>query len=110
VRVWDAESGACVATFKGKSGDVTSVAFSPDGRNIASGSLGGKIKIWDVSNLLEQNGGKKDIIKKKKLIDTYKKSELVKISKKHEVSLKTRNDKVKTKLQLFNSLKRKGLL
>jgi hypothetical protein len=48
--------------------------------------------------------------KSKKLIDTYKKSDLLKIAKMNDVSLKMRNDKAKTKLQLFNSLKRKKLI
>ena len=48
--------------------------------------------------------------KKEKLIDKYKKSDLVKIAKMNDISLKMRNDKVKTKLQLFNSLKRKKLI
>jgi hypothetical protein len=65
------------------------------------------IKIWNASNLL-QNGSKKP--KSNKLIDTYKKSDLVKIAKMNDVSLKMRNDKAKTKLQLFNSLKRKKLI
>jgi hypothetical protein len=50
---------------------------------------------------------KKDAEKKVKEIDTYKKDKLVKIAKKHDVSLKARDGKVKTKEQLFNSLKRK---
>ena len=111
VRVWDAESGAIVATLKGYSYSVMSVAYSRDGRNIASGSSDGEIKIWDVSNLLVQDGGKKNkTTKKEKLIDTFKKSDLVKIAKMNDVSLKMRNDKAKTKLQLFNSLKRKKLI
>jgi hypothetical protein len=47
---------------------------------------------------------------KKKQIDTYTKVELVKIAKKNEVSLKTPQKEVKTKLQLFESLKRKKLI
>lgn len=47
---------------------------------------------------------------KKKLIDTYTKIDLEKIAKKHDVSLKSRDGKVKTKEQLFNSLKRKKLI
>jgi WD40 repeat protein len=92
---------------------VFSVAYSPDGQFIASGSEDKTVKVWDVSNLLVQNGGKKNIIKKKKskkLIDTFKKSDLVKIAKMNDISLKMRNDKAKTKLQLFNSLKRKKLI
>ena len=48
--------------------------------------------------------------KKPKEIDTFKKPQLEKLAKKHEVNLKTREGKPKTKKQLFNSLKRKGLV
>jgi WD40 repeat protein len=95
----------------GNNSVVYPVAYSPDGKHIVSGSYDNTIKIWDVSNLLVQDGGKKNkTIKKEKLIDTYKKSDLVKIAKMNDVSLKMQNDKVKTKLQLFNSLKRKKLI
>lgn len=53
---------------------------------------------------------KKDKPKAKKEIDTYLKDKLVKIAKKHKVTLKTREGTIKTKEQLFNSLKRKKLL
>lgn len=53
-------------------------------------------------------GGKKN--KKVKQIDTYNKKNLEKISKDNNISLKTRDGKLKTKEQLFNSLKRKKLI
>ena len=53
---------------------------------------------------------KKSPPKKVKLIDTYTKVKLVKIAKKHEVSLKARDGKPKNKEQLFASLKRKNLV
>ena len=115
VKVWGADAnsasyGTCVATLMSHSDRVRSVAYSPDGKYIASGS-DISVKIWDVSNLLVQAGGKKNkTTKKEKLIDKYKKSDLVKIAKMNDISLKMRNDKVKTKLQLFNSLKRKKLI
>ena len=57
------------------------------------------------------NGGSKQKKSpKKKQIDTYTKAELVKIAKKNDVSLKTPQKEVKTKLQLFESLKRKKLI
>jgi trimethylamine:corrinoid methyltransferase-like protein len=48
--------------------------------------------------------------KRVKEIDTFKKPQLEKIAKKHDVSLKGRDGKVKTKEQLFKSLKRKNLV
>ena len=47
---------------------------------------------------------------KVKLIDTFLKTDLEKIAKKHDVSLKMRDGKLKTKEQLFSSLKRKKLV
>jgi hypothetical protein len=52
----------------------------------------------------------KKSIKKIKEIDLYKKDDLEKIAKKNNISLKTKDGKIKTKEQLFNSLKRKDLL
>jgi WD40 repeat protein len=37
-----------LATLKGHAGDVTSVAFSPDGKTLAAGSRDTTIKLWDV--------------------------------------------------------------
>lgn len=48
--------------------------------------------------------------KKVKEIDMYKKDALEKIAKKHDISLKAKDGKIKTKEQLFKSLKRKDLL
>ena len=53
---------------------------------------------------------KKEYKPKVKFIDTFLKTDLEKIAKKHDVSLKTRDGKIKTKEQLFNSLKRKSLI
>ena len=38
-----------IRTFKGHSGPVTSVAFSPDGRTALSGSYDETVKLWDVA-------------------------------------------------------------
>ena len=38
VRLWDALTGAHVRTLEGHTSGVRSVAFSPDGRTLASGS------------------------------------------------------------------------
>lgn len=36
VRIWDADSGAAVKSFKGHKGDIEGLAYSPDGRRIAT--------------------------------------------------------------------------
>ena len=47
IKIWDAETGACLRTFKGHTHWVTSVAMSSDGRYILSGSYDQTIKVWD---------------------------------------------------------------
>ena len=47
MKVWDTDTGKLVRIFEGHSGDVMSVAFSPDGGSVLSGSYDGRIKLWD---------------------------------------------------------------
>src|SRR5262249_57818537 len=47
VKVWDAHSGQETLTFKGHTDLVYSVAFSPDGMRIVSGSRDQTVKVWD---------------------------------------------------------------
>src|SRR5262249_48193843 len=65
---WDAESGQPILTFKGATQPVRSVAFSPDGKRIVSGSGGGfhrekrvpgGLQVWDAQTgqeILSLNG------------------------------------------------------
>jgi WD40 repeat protein/serine/threonine protein kinase len=47
VKVWDVATGQLLGTLTGHTSGVTSVAFSPDGRRLASSSRRGVIKVWD---------------------------------------------------------------
>ena len=49
MRIWDL-SGNCLQTLEGHSGIVRSVAVSPYGSRIVSGSEDKTIKIWDATN------------------------------------------------------------
>jgi Tol biopolymer transport system component len=52
--MWDAQTGREVVTYKGHADPITRVAFSPDGKRLASVAgygpgaiVGGEIKVWD---------------------------------------------------------------
>jgi len=53
VLLWDIATGRSMATYKGFSGPVTSVAFSSDGKTLVTmetkqGTSDGAVKIWDI--------------------------------------------------------------
>jgi WD40 repeat protein len=52
VHVWDATTGALLHTFRGHQGEVSHLAFSPDGKALVSGSADTTALVWDVSRIL----------------------------------------------------------
>ena len=52
IRLWEVASGENIATFWGHPTDVQSLAFSPDGTLLASGSYDGTILLWDMKPYL----------------------------------------------------------
>ena len=54
LKVWDAATGQETLTLKGHTSAVMGLAFSPDGKRLASGARDGALKIWDATPLPEK--------------------------------------------------------
>ncbi|MBO0783471.1 MAG: hypothetical protein J2P37_32065, partial [Ktedonobacteraceae bacterium] len=48
VRIWDPSTGATQRIFQGHTACILSLAWSPDGRHLASGCTAGIIHVWEV--------------------------------------------------------------
>jgi WD40 repeat protein len=64
IKLWDPESGRLLQTLEGHSDSVNSVAFSADGKLLASGSYDRTIKLWDTESgrLLQTLEGNSDSV------------------------------------------------
>jgi WD40 repeat protein len=54
IRLWNSQTGTLLHELTGHSNFVSSIAFSPDGSVLISGSLDGTIKLWNTQTFQEQ--------------------------------------------------------
>ena len=54
IRMWELATGELAGVLQGHTQPVECLAFSPDGKRLASGSLDATVRIWDVSSRTER--------------------------------------------------------
>jgi WD40 repeat protein len=57
IDVWDTSTLRHLGSLQGHRSRVQAAAFSPDGSRLATGDIGGFIRIWDLKGLSERAGG-----------------------------------------------------
>jgi eukaryotic-like serine/threonine-protein kinase len=50
IKLWDLASRQLLSTLTGHTGTITAIAFSPDGKLLASTSWDGTVKLWDLES------------------------------------------------------------
>jgi WD40 repeat protein len=55
MRLWEVKSGQELREYRGATGQLRAVAFSPDGLQALSGSEDGSVRLWDLGKGQKQN-------------------------------------------------------
>ena len=71
ISLWDLISGERIRQFDVPQGTVTSLAFTPDGRTLASGGWDSTIVMWDVTSRPRKNGLKHITLAERELDDLW---------------------------------------
>jgi WD40 repeat protein len=50
VKIWDTANGRELLTLAGDAGNVTSVAWSPNGERLTTGDSDGAVRTWDIAS------------------------------------------------------------